>query len=196
MRPRSVEPLRSPLLKRVQSAEKLTGDKTGLGGYHGDKKGYSTRCYNMEMPLSEGEGLEDEVGDSTTRFVCVGEHGRQRLFIGMQKDHQGSTSGGSSYHHAPSPPQHRPDSHHSKEIMRKLAPSERRDSFKKQEAVHELCFNVEEEEEMQSPHLSFTQPKMFRVSPVNPSQSESTENLGGSGASQQKAKSKGKIVFS
>uniref|UniRef100_A0A096MI59 non-specific serine/threonine protein kinase n=1 Tax=Poecilia formosa TaxID=48698 RepID=A0A096MI59_POEFO len=114
VRPRSVEPPRSPLLKRVQSAEKLTGDKTGKGGYHGERKAYSTRRHTMEMPLSEGEGLEDEEGDTTTSFVCVGEHGRQGLSLRGQRE---------------------------AEVMRKLALSERRDSFKKQEAVQELNFD-------------------------------------------------------
>ncbi|XP_037537942.1 microtubule-associated serine/threonine-protein kinase 3 [Nematolebias whitei] len=195
MRPRSVEPPRSPLLKRVQSAEKLTGDKVGLGGYHGDKKAYSTRRHTVEMPLSEGEGLEDEEGDATTRFVCVGEHGRQRLFMGVQKDEQDTAGGGSSHHLAPSSPQHSGDSHHSKEMMRKLALSERRDSFKKQEAVQELNFDLEEKEETSSPQLPFTQPKTFKVSTIIPSQSQSTGRLGGSGATQQKAKSKGKEGF-
>uniref|UniRef100_A0A3Q3GCG4 non-specific serine/threonine protein kinase n=1 Tax=Kryptolebias marmoratus TaxID=37003 RepID=A0A3Q3GCG4_KRYMA len=83
------EPPRSPLLKRVQSAEKLTGDKTGFGGYHGEKK-----------------------------------------------------------------------------MMRKLALSERRDSFKKQEAVQELNFDLEEKEEIQSSQLPFPQPKVFKVPAV------------------------------
>uniref|UniRef100_A0A3B5LI31 Microtubule associated serine/threonine kinase 3a n=1 Tax=Xiphophorus couchianus TaxID=32473 RepID=A0A3B5LI31_9TELE len=88
VRPRSVEPPRSPLLKRVQSAEKLTGDKMD--------------------------------GDTTTSFVCVGEHGRQGLSLGGQREA------------------------HDLEVMRKMALSERRDSFKKQEAVQELNFDLEE----------------------------------------------------
>uniref|UniRef100_A0A3Q2WQD4 non-specific serine/threonine protein kinase n=1 Tax=Haplochromis burtoni TaxID=8153 RepID=A0A3Q2WQD4_HAPBU len=75
----NAEPPRSPLLKRVQSAEKLTGDKM-TGGYHGDRKAYSTRRHTMEMV-----------------------------------------------------------------VMRKLALSERRDSFKKQEAVQEVNFDDLEE---------------------------------------------------
>uniref|UniRef100_M4AA00 non-specific serine/threonine protein kinase n=1 Tax=Xiphophorus maculatus TaxID=8083 RepID=M4AA00_XIPMA len=139
VRPRSVEPPRSPLLKRVQSAEKLTGDKMGKGGYHGDRKAYSTRRHTMEMPLSEGEGLEDEDGDTTTSFVCVGEHGRQGLSLGGQRE----------------------------EVMRKMALSERRDSFKKQEAVQELNFDLEEVEE--TPSLK---PGAFTASWINPSPAE------------------------
>uniref|UniRef100_H2TMP5 non-specific serine/threonine protein kinase n=1 Tax=Takifugu rubripes TaxID=31033 RepID=H2TMP5_TAKRU len=83
-------PPRSPLLKRVQSAEKLTGgDKTG--GYHAERK---------EMV-----------------------------------------------------------------VMRKLALSERRDSFKKQEAVQEVIFDdTEEREAAQSPTLPVTAPKAFMAS--------------------------------
>uniref|UniRef100_A0A3Q3W3I3 non-specific serine/threonine protein kinase n=1 Tax=Mola mola TaxID=94237 RepID=A0A3Q3W3I3_MOLML len=119
VRPRSAEPPRSPLLKRVQSAEKLTG---------GDK---------------EGVGLEDMKGDTATGFVCVGEHGRQGLYVGGQRGHQDTVSGGSEHPRATASPQHRGSNHHSKEVvvMRKLALSERRDSFKKQEAVQEVSFD-------------------------------------------------------
>uniref|UniRef100_A0A3Q3W3I0 non-specific serine/threonine protein kinase n=1 Tax=Mola mola TaxID=94237 RepID=A0A3Q3W3I0_MOLML len=78
VRPRSAEPPRSPLLKRVQSAEKLTGgDKTAGGSEH-------------------------------PRVV----------------------------------------------VMRKLALSERRDSFKKQEAVQEVSFDDIEERESDSDRLN------------------------------------------
>uniref|UniRef100_A0A8C4DME4 non-specific serine/threonine protein kinase n=1 Tax=Dicentrarchus labrax TaxID=13489 RepID=A0A8C4DME4_DICLA len=149
VRPRSAEPPRSPLLKRVQSAEKLTGDKT-TGGYHGDRKAYSTRRHTMEVPLSEGEG----------------------------------------------------SNHHSKEVvvMRKLALSERRDSFKKQEAVQEVSFDdLEEREATPSPTLPVTQPKAFKASWINSAQSESSVKLEGRGSqgttTQQKAKSKDKEGF-
>uniref|UniRef100_A0A8D3BI80 non-specific serine/threonine protein kinase n=1 Tax=Scophthalmus maximus TaxID=52904 RepID=A0A8D3BI80_SCOMX len=73
------EPPRSPLLKRVQSAEKLSGV------YHADKKSYAPRSY---------------VGADHSRLLVV---------------------------------------------MRKLNLSERRDSFKKQEAVQEVSFDEPEE---------------------------------------------------
>ncbi|MEQ2260424.1 hypothetical protein XENORESO_016488, partial [Xenotaenia resolanae] len=198
VRPRSVEPPRSPLLKRVQSAEKLTGDKTGKGGYHGDRKAYSTRRHTMEMPLSEGEGLEDEEVDTTTRFVCVGEHGRQGLSIGGQKESHDLVSGGSNHQRSAGSPQHRGGSHHPKEVMRKLALSERRDSFKKQEAVQELNFDLDETEETPSPKLPITHPEPFKVSWINRSQPESQrkpEHSGAQSATQQKAKCKGKEEF-
>ncbi|KAJ8408356.1 hypothetical protein AAFF_G00257700 [Aldrovandia affinis] len=44
VRPRSAEPPRSPLLKRVQSAEKLSA------AYHGDKKPYGSRRHTLEVP--------------------------------------------------------------------------------------------------------------------------------------------------
>ncbi|XP_021177740.2 microtubule-associated serine/threonine-protein kinase 3 isoform X5 [Fundulus heteroclitus] len=195
VRPRSVEPPRSPLLKRVQSAEKLTGDKTCKGGYHGDRKAYSTRRHTVEMPLSEGEGLEDEEGDTTTRFVCVGEHGRQGLSIGGQRESQDVVGGGSGHQHPTGSPQHRGGSHHSKDVRRKLALSERRDSFKKQEAVQELNFDLEETEETASPKPPVSQPEPCKVSWINPSQGEARRKPEGGGAqsaTQQKAKCKGK----
>ncbi|XP_042353001.1 microtubule-associated serine/threonine-protein kinase 3 isoform X2 [Plectropomus leopardus] len=201
VRPRSAEPPRSPLLKRVQSAEKLTGDKT-TGGYHGDRKAYSTRRHTMEVPLSEGEGLEDMEGDTATGFVCVGEHGRQGLYIGGQRGHQDAASGGSEHFRATASPQHRGGNHHSKEVvvMRKLALSERRDSFKKQEAVQEVSFDdLEEREATPSPTPPVTQPKAFKASWINSAQSESAVKLevrGSQGTTTpQKAKSKDKEGF-
>ncbi|XP_076000810.1 microtubule-associated serine/threonine-protein kinase 3 isoform X2 [Genypterus blacodes] len=172
VRPRSAEPPRSPLLKRVQSAEKLTGEKL-TGGYHCDKKAYSTRRHTMEVPLSEGEGLEDMEGDTATGFVCVGEHGRQGLYIGGQRSHRDA---GNELHRCSTSPQHRSSNHHSKEVvvMRKLALSERRDSFKKQEAVQEVSFDdLDEKDATPSPTLPVMQPKAFKASWINSAQSES-----------------------
>uniref|UniRef100_A0A671UK22 non-specific serine/threonine protein kinase n=1 Tax=Sparus aurata TaxID=8175 RepID=A0A671UK22_SPAAU len=103
----NAEPPRSPLLKRVQSAEKLTGGDKTTGGYHADRKAYSTRRHTMEVV-----------------------------------------------------------------VMRKLALTERRDSFKKQEAVQEVSFDdLEEREAMPSPTLPVTQPKGFKASWINSAQS-------------------------
>lgn len=202
VRPRSAEPPRSPLLKRVQSAEKLTGGDKSTGGYHGDRKAYSTRRHTMEVPLSEGEGLEDMEGDTATGFVCVGEHGRQGLYIGGQRGHQDMASGGSDHHRATASPQHRGGNHHSKEVvvMRKLALSERRDSFKKQEAVQEVSFDdLEEREATPSPTLPVTQPKPFKASWINSAQSESSVRVEGRGSqgttTPQRAKSRDKDGF-
>ncbi|TWW72720.1 Microtubule-associated serine/threonine-protein kinase 3 [Takifugu flavidus] len=156
VRPRSAEPPRSPLLKRVQSAEKLTGgDKTG--GYHAERKAYSTRRHTMEVPLSEGEVLEDLKEDTATGFVCV-----------------------------------------EMVVMRKLALSERRDSFKKQEAVQEVSFDdTEEREAAQSPTLPVTAAKAFMASWTGSAATgEKPEGRGSQGTSaQQKAKSKDKQGF-
>lgn len=163
------------------------------GGYHGDRKAYSTRRHTMEVPLSEGEGLEDLEGDKATGFVCVGEHGRQGLHIGGQRGHQDTASGGSDHHRSAALPQHRSTNNHSKEmvVMRKLALSERRDSFKKQEAVQEVNFDDLEEAAL-SPTLPVTQSKAFKASWINSSQSEPSGKLGSQGTTPQKTKSKDK----
>lgn len=80
--------------------------------------------------------------------------------------------------------------------MRKLALSERRDSFKKQEAVQEVSFDdLEEREATPSPTFPATQPKTFKASWINISQSESSVKLEGRGSQSQKAKSKDKEGF-
>uniref|UniRef100_A0A3Q1IPG7 non-specific serine/threonine protein kinase n=1 Tax=Anabas testudineus TaxID=64144 RepID=A0A3Q1IPG7_ANATE len=112
VRPRSAEPPRSPLLKRVQSAEKLSGV------YHSDKKSYTARRHTLEVPFY-GEG--DLLGDSEAEGACGGsyigtDHSRLGGYIGKQLV-----------------------------VMRKLNLSERRDSFKKQEAVQEVSFDEPEE---------------------------------------------------
>ncbi|KAM3865567.1 microtubule-associated serine/threonine-protein kinase 3 [Diretmus argenteus] len=200
VRPRSAEPPRSPLLKRVQSAEKLSAEKLS-GGYHGDKKAYATRRHTMDVPLSEGEGLEDVEGDTATGFVCVGEHGRQGLYIGGQRCHRDTSGGGNDHHRPTASPQHRNSNRHSKEVvvMRKLALSERRDSFKKQEAVQEVSFDdLEEKEVTPSPTLPVRQPKAFKASWINSAQAESSLELDGRGSpgtTQQKNKPKEKERF-
>lgn len=173
------------------------------GGYHGDRKAYSTRRHTMEVPLSEGEGLEDLEGDTTTGFVCVGEHGRQGLYIGGQRGHQDAASGGSEHYRSTASPQHRGGNHHHSSevvVMRKLALSDRRDSFKKQEAVQEVSFDdLEEREATPSPALPVTQPKAFKASWINSAQSESAVKPEGRGSqgttTPQKAKSKDKERF-
>uniref|UniRef100_A0A671V2Z9 non-specific serine/threonine protein kinase n=1 Tax=Sparus aurata TaxID=8175 RepID=A0A671V2Z9_SPAAU len=98
VRPRSAEPPRSPLLKRVQSAEKLSGV------YHGDKK------------------LGGYIGSQRMRD-CVIERSEQLV------------------------------------VMRKLNLSERRDSFKKQEAVQEVSFDEPEEKTNTTVTVTTTTPK-------------------------------------
>ncbi|XP_056270671.1 microtubule-associated serine/threonine-protein kinase 3 isoform X2 [Pseudoliparis swirei] len=111
VRPRSAEPPRSPLLKRVQSAEKLSG------GYHADKKSYASRRHTLEVP-----------------FYCEGEPPGEREASGPRCSFLGGYIGGP-----------RPRDSEQLVVMRKLNLSERRDSFKKQEAVQEVSFDEPEE---------------------------------------------------
>ncbi|NXU41137.1 MAST3 kinase, partial [Drymodes brunneopygia] len=110
-RPRSADCPRSPLLKRVQSAEKivtiLAEKKTGGG-----------RKLGLEMSTLDGEAMGE--GDG---LPYPGEHG---------------------YHPASSRLGERHDRDQEMVVMRRLNLSERRDSFKKQEAVQEVSFDEQE----------------------------------------------------
>ncbi|XP_016386412.1 microtubule-associated serine/threonine-protein kinase 3 isoform X1 [Sinocyclocheilus rhinocerous] len=117
--PRSAESPRSPLLNRVHSSERPSGAQ------HGDKKAFSTRRHTVEVPQSEAEGLESQTSDIASGFVCVGDHARQGLYLAGQRARD---SGGA--------------------VMRKLNLSERRDSFKKQEAVQEVSFDDSNDKEV------------------------------------------------
>ncbi|XP_038571497.1 microtubule-associated serine/threonine-protein kinase 3 isoform X1 [Micropterus salmoides] len=124
VRPRSAEPPRSPLLKRVQSAEKLSGV------YHADKKSYAPRRHTLEVPYY-GEG--DLLGDLEAEGVCGGsyigvDHSRLGGYIGSQRMRDSGIERSEQL-----------------VVMRKLNLSERRDSFKKQEAVQEVSFDEPEE---------------------------------------------------
>eukprot|EP00062_Callorhinchus_milii_P013708 gi/632962075/ref/XP_007897109.1/ PREDICTED: microtubule-associated serine/threonine-protein kinase 3 isoform X1 [Callorhinchus milii] len=121
-RPRSAEPPRSPLLKRVQSAEKLSA------AYLADKKALGLWKHTLEVP--QGEGLqatgEMEIDLQPTVSRPLPEHGRL-VHAGSPRlrDWTGEI--------------------HERDqdivVMRKLKWSERRDSFKKQEAVQEVSFD-------------------------------------------------------
>lgn len=125
VRPRSAEPPRSPLLKRVQSAEKLSGV------YHADKKSYAPRRHTLEVPFY-GEG--DLLGDSEIEGACGGgfylgaDHSRLGGYISSQRMRDSGIERSEQL-----------------VVMRKLNLSERRDSFKKQEAVQEVSFDEPEE---------------------------------------------------
>ncbi|XP_024124350.1 microtubule-associated serine/threonine-protein kinase 3 isoform X3 [Oryzias melastigma] len=195
VRTHSVEPPRSPLIKRVQSAEKLMGEKKG--SYHGDKKSYSSRLYTLEMPLPEGEGLEEEDGGSTTSFVCINEHSQKGLYLRGQKDQQDASGGGSDPHCSTAPPPHRGSSQHSNKVvaMRKLVRSERRDSFKKQEAVQEVIVDESDEGEASpctNPPVS--QSGASKVQQINSMKTESSVDQRAKGShSHQRAGSKKKF---
>ncbi|KAG7230671.1 hypothetical protein INR49_025388 [Caranx melampygus] len=124
VRPRSAEPPRSPLLKRVQSAEKLSGV------YHVDKKSYAPRRHTLEVPFY---GEADLLGDSEAEGACGGS------YIGADHSRLGGYIGGQRMRD--------PGIERSEQlvVMRKLNLSERRDSFKKQEAVQEVSFDEPEE---------------------------------------------------
>ncbi|XP_054031482.1 microtubule-associated serine/threonine-protein kinase 3 isoform X7 [Dryobates pubescens] len=111
-RPRSADCPRSPLLKRVQSAEKIVSilaeKKSGAGG----------RKLGLEMPGMDGEATAE--GEAP---AYPGEHG---------------------YHPSSCRLGERHDRDQEVVVMRRLNLSERRDSFKKQEAVQEVSFDEPE----------------------------------------------------
>uniref|UniRef100_A0A8C3Q813 non-specific serine/threonine protein kinase n=1 Tax=Geospiza parvula TaxID=87175 RepID=A0A8C3Q813_GEOPR len=109
-RPRSADCPRSPLLKRVQSAEKIV---TILA-----EKKTSGRKLGLEMSSLDGEAIAE--GDALS---YPGEHG---------------------YHPGSSRLAERHERDQEMVVMRRLNLSERRDSFKKQEAVQEVSFDEQE----------------------------------------------------
>ncbi|XP_067872044.1 microtubule-associated serine/threonine-protein kinase 3-like [Heterodontus francisci] len=129
IRPRTGDSPRSPLLKRVQSAEKLSV------AYLADKK----QCGSgKHAEMSPGEGINKTLQKDSQSLVEAGE--AQAL-----SDRQGS---GENIHcvHVGTPrlkewTVERHDRDRDIVVMRKLNWSERRDSFKKQEAVQELSFD-------------------------------------------------------
>ncbi|NXU93483.1 MAST3 kinase, partial [Xiphorhynchus elegans] len=110
-RPRSADCPRSPLLKRVQSAEKIV---TILA----EKKSCGGRKLGLEMSPMDGEAIGE--GEALPYPL---EHG---------------------YHPASSRLGERHDRDQEMVVMRRLNLSERRDSFKKQEAVQEVSFDEQE----------------------------------------------------
>ncbi|KAL8177949.1 UNVERIFIED_CONTAM: Microtubule-associated serine/threonine-protein kinase 3, partial [Gekko kuhli] len=105
-RPRSAEGSRSPLLKRVQSAEKIPACLA-------EKKNAGTRKLILEMPVPGEESYEDP--NDAQR-----EAGAPRHCDGPGDRHERGQE---------------------VVVMRRLNLSERRDSFKKQEAVQEVSFD-------------------------------------------------------
>ncbi|TRY58951.1 hypothetical protein DNTS_033923 [Danionella cerebrum] len=139
--PRSTESPRSPLLNRVQSSERLSSAQ------HGDKKGFSSQRHSVDFH-AEGEGFESQYSDIASGFVCVGDHARQCLYVSGQRTRD---SGGV--------------------VMRKLNLSERRDSFKKQEAVQEVSFDDPDDKEATTSTPVPSHPR-FKVAWVSPTQAE------------------------
>ncbi|XDV27264.1 hypothetical protein PO909_030825 [Leuciscus waleckii] len=145
--PRSAESPRSPLLKRVQSSERLSGAQ------HGDKKAFSIRRHTVEVSQCEAEGFESQASDIASGFVCVGDHARQGLYLAGQRVRDSSGV-----------------------VMRKLNLSERRDSFKKQEAVQEVSFDDSDDKEVATSTPVPSHPR-FKVAWISATQAEgSSEN--------------------
>ncbi|XP_069505349.1 microtubule-associated serine/threonine-protein kinase 3 isoform X2 [Ambystoma mexicanum] len=119
-RPRSTEAPRSPLLKRVQSADKIAT-------YLAEKKTLASHRLSLEVPLSDGmfDAFEDSEmhlsGLSATGSPCQGNCRIVRDWSGERHDRDQEVV-----------------------VMRRLNLSERRDSFKKQEAVQEVSFDEPE----------------------------------------------------
>ncbi|XP_005156015.2 microtubule-associated serine/threonine-protein kinase 3 isoform X3 [Danio rerio] len=118
VRPRSAEPPRSPLLKRVQSAEKLSG------ALFADKKPHAARRHTLEVPHCELDVSGDAEGEVACGSVYTTDHGRLGGYLCAQRLRDW--------------PSERMEQI---VVMRKLNLSERRDSFKKQEAVQEVSFD-------------------------------------------------------
>lgn len=98
--------------------------------YHADKKSYAPRRHTLEVPFY-GEG--DLLGDSEAEGACGGsyigaDHSRLGGYIGSQRMRDSGIERSEQL-----------------VVMRKLNLSERRDSFKKQEAVQEVSFDEPEE---------------------------------------------------
>lgn len=143
VRPRSAEPPRSPLLKRVQSAEKLSGV------YHGEKKSYAPRRHTLEVPFY---GEVDLLGDTEVEGACGGfyvsaDHSRLGGYMSSQRMRESGTERSEQL-----------------VVMRKLNLSERRDSFKKQEAVQEVSFDEPDEKSAVTGTAAATQPPQHRMS--------------------------------
>ncbi|XP_057191121.1 microtubule-associated serine/threonine-protein kinase 3 isoform X1 [Triplophysa rosa] len=115
---------------------------------HGDKRAFSQR-HTAEVPQGETEELESQMSDIASGFVCVGDHARQGLYLAGQRVRD------------------------PKEVvvMRKLNLSERRDSFKKQEAVQEVSFDDTDEKEVMISTPVQSQPR-FKVAWIGATQTE------------------------
>lgn len=118
VRPRSAEPPRSPLLKRVQSAEKLSG------ALFADKKPHAARRHTLEVPHCEMDVPGEAEAEGTCVATYTADHSRLGGYLCAQRlrDWPGERM-------------------EQIVVMRKLNLSERRDSFKKQEAVQEVSFD-------------------------------------------------------
>nr|XP_021326925.1 microtubule-associated serine/threonine-protein kinase 3 isoform X3 [Danio rerio] len=145
--PRSAESPRSPLLNRVQSSERLSGAQ------YGDKRSFSSPRHTVEFPQSEADEFESQSPDIASGFVCVGDHARQGLYMSGQRVRESSGL-----------------------VMRKLNLCERRDSFKKQEAVQEVSFDDSDDKELTTSTPTHSR---FKVSWVSETQDEGDSETSG-----------------
>lgn len=111
--------------------------------YHTDKKSYTPRRHTLEVPFyGEGELL----GDSEVEGACGGS------YIGVDYSRLGSYIGSQRMWDSGI------DRSEQLVVMRKLNLSERRDSFKKQEAVQEVSFDEPEEKTSTTVTVTTTAP--------------------------------------
>uniref|UniRef100_A0A671NGL8 non-specific serine/threonine protein kinase n=1 Tax=Sinocyclocheilus anshuiensis TaxID=1608454 RepID=A0A671NGL8_9TELE len=136
VRPRSAEPPRSPLLKRVQSAEKLSG------ALFADKKPHAARRHTLEVPHCEVDVPGEAEGACGATYTA--DHSRLGGYLCAQRlrDWPGERM-------------------EQIVVMRKLNLCERRDSFKKQEAVQEVSFDEPDDRAPQTPASTGTRPKQM-----------------------------------
>ncbi|XP_067824719.1 microtubule-associated serine/threonine-protein kinase 3 [Heptranchias perlo] len=126
-RPRSAESPRSPLLKRVQSAEKLSAV------YLADRKPYGSKKH---PEMSRGEGINEALDVQN-----LGEAGEVQALTDRQCSGEYVRSVNAATQRLREWPAERHERDRDIVVMRKLHWSERRDSFKKQEAVQEVSFD-------------------------------------------------------
>ncbi|XP_026130542.1 microtubule-associated serine/threonine-protein kinase 3-like isoform X1 [Carassius auratus] len=128
VRPRSAEPPRSPLLKRVQSAEKLSG------ALFADKKPHAARRHTLEVPHCEVDVPGEAEAEGACGATYMADHSRLGGYLCAQRfrDWPGERM-------------------EQMVVMRKLNLCERRDSFKKQEAVQEVSFDEPDDRAPQMP---------------------------------------------
>uniref|UniRef100_A0A673MZN0 non-specific serine/threonine protein kinase n=1 Tax=Sinocyclocheilus rhinocerous TaxID=307959 RepID=A0A673MZN0_9TELE len=144
VRPRSAEPPRSPLLKRVQSAEKLSG------ALFADKKPHAARRHTLEVPHCEVDVPGEAEAEGACGVTYTADHSRLGGYLCAQRlrDWPGERM-------------------EQIVVMRKLNLSERRDSFKKQEAVQEVSFDEPDDRAPQIPAQS-EEECMARRNPLVP----------------------------
>lgn len=106
------------MLKRVQSAEKLSG------ALFADKKPHAARRHTLEVPHCELDVPGEAEGEVACSSVYTTDHGRLGGYLCAQRLRDWPS-----------------DRMEQIVVMRKLNLSERRDSFKKQEAVQEVSFD-------------------------------------------------------